>query len=306
MYHGISGKSEMDDFLNLNRKHLYVDEFEKHLKLLTKYCSPVSLNSVISNEKLPANPVVITFDDGYKNNYIYAFPLLKKYHVPATIFITTGFIDKTDFLWTDELSAMIARAEMVNTNMSWKNKEITLEISDFEKKKKTICFLKDYAKSLSESEKKYFIEQLGKSLNCNYDWNNLDPLNSPMTWGEIREMNNDELISIGSHTVSHPILANCTPEQQRIELAFSKKRINEELDTECISFAYPNGQPMDYNHKTLELLRELGYKNAVTAVSGYADPGETDNYQLNRFGGDMEIDEFGTVVTGLSRLIGTI
>jgi peptidoglycan/xylan/chitin deacetylase (PgdA/CDA1 family) len=306
MYHGISCRNEKNNLTDANGKHLYIDEFENHLKLLIKYCTPVSLESVISNEKLPGNPVVLTFDDGYKNNFLYAYPLLKKYKVPATIFVTTGFIDRTHFLWADEIELIILEAEFQKTTLLWQNETIALDLSNPEEKFKTSHVLKKFLKSISESQKNCFIERLRELLQISYDWNSLDSLISPLTWYEIREMNSDELISIGSHTVSHPILSNCTPEQQRFELELSKQRIYEELGTDCISFAYPNGRFTDYNHETIGLLRNLGYKAAVTTISGYIDRNRVDNFQLNRFGGIMSIDEFGTVITGLSRLVGTI
>ena len=306
MYHGIAYNIERNNLTNYSGKHLPANIFEKQLKLITKYCSPVSLESIISDQKLPANPVMLTFDDGYMNNYTYAYPLLKKYKVPATIFVATGFIDQSHFLWTDEIETIITKAEPERYRFNWENETMALELSNHADKLRTFFFLTQYAKSLTAFQKNRFIEELRKFLCSEYDWNSLDPLYLPLTWDQIREMNEDDLISIGSHTVSHPILAKCTLQQQRTELELSKQRINEELGLDCISFAYPNGKFTDYNHETIRLLRNLGYKFAVTAVSGYINQDRRDNYQLNRFGSVMSLEELGTVATGLSRLVGTI
>jgi peptidoglycan/xylan/chitin deacetylase (PgdA/CDA1 family) len=306
MYHGFSHRDNINRFTNYSGKHLNIEEFEYQLKLLTKYCTPVTLDTVLTNEKLPPNPVALTFDDGYKNNYTLAYPLLIKYQVPATIFITTGFIDRTHLLWTDEIDLMILSTDSEKIRFVWQDKDFELKLSNPEEKTHAMIMLKKYAKSLSESDKTCFIDDMRQLLKFDFDWQDLNSLISPLTWEEIREMNNNDLISIGAHTVSHPILSKCSLEQQLSELEVSGRRISEELGTDCFSFAYPNGMYSDYNLDTVRLLKELGYKVAVTAEPGYINPGSCDVFQLYRFGGIMSIDELGTVVTGLSRMAGTI
>jgi hypothetical protein len=171
---------------------------------------------------------------------------------------------------------------------------------------KTICALSIYLKTLTESQKLPFIDKLQELLSIEYDWERVPSLQLPLSWEEIREMNESDVISIGSHTVTHPILSKCTPEQQRNELMFSRQRISEELGKYCTLFAYPNGGITDYNYETIRLLKELGYKSAVTTILGYNDGNNQNNYQLNRFGRGMSVEELGAVITGLSRIVGTI
>lgn len=306
MYHGFSKPLDNKGLTNFEGKHINVDEFENHLKLLTKYCNPISLESAIVNEKLPANPVVLTFDDGYKNNYTYTFPLLKKYNVPATIFLTTGFIDQTNYIWTDRLEYIIDHAPHRNIDFPWKDDYLKLELNSDNEKMRTILSIKNYLKTLPETKKLFFLNTLQRFLEIKYDWDKIPPILLPLTWDEIREMRDSGLFSFGAHTVTHPILSNCTDDQQRKELALSQQRINKELGESAYLFAYPNGGIADYNKKSIELLRELGYLGAVTTIAGYVNPHNQDNFQLNRFGTEGNLEELGTVVTGLSRLVGTI
>jgi peptidoglycan/xylan/chitin deacetylase (PgdA/CDA1 family) len=147
MYHGFSQPTEKHNGLtNFEGKHKSIAEFEEQLKLFTKYCTPVSLEAVAANNKLPPNPVVLTFDDGYKNNYSYAFPLLKKYRVPATIFVTSGFVDKTNFLWTDRLEFIIDHASQKTIEFLWENEKLIFDGNTHNEKAHTLATIKRYLK----------------------------------------------------------------------------------------------------------------------------------------------------------------
>ena len=241
-YHGFSHPTENNGLKKSIAKHLNIDDFEGHLKLITRYCTPISLDQALVNKRLPVNPIVLTFDDGYKNNYTYAFPLLRKYKVPATIFVTTGFIDQTNFLWTDRLEYIIDNTDSQSSNFQWQDCEFTLELSTEKERRKTTEYIKNYLKALPEYKKLLFLDKLQQFLKIEYDWSKIPSLFKPLTWEEIREMKNSGLISIGAHTISHPILSRCTYEQQQRELMFSQQRIAEELNEQCTLFAYPNGQ----------------------------------------------------------------
>lgn len=306
MYHGFSPNSGIDILTNFGGKHLNIEEFENHLKLIIKYCTPISLEKVILNKKLPANPIIITFDDGYKNNYTYAYPLLKKYNVPATIFLTTGFIDQSNYMWSDRLEYIINKAQTGNLDFLWEDDKLQLGLNTEIEKIKSIRSVKNYIKGLSEQKKLSFMEKLHQLLEVEYNWIKIPELLLPLTWDEIRIMKDSGLVSFGSHSVTHPILSKCTLEQQRRELMLSQQRITEELGIECNLFAYPNGEITDYNQETLELLRELKYLCAVTVIPGYVNNNGKDNLQLNRFGAGISLEELGTIITGLSRSVGTV
>lgn len=306
MYHGIAPKDNTDIIANFDGKHLNLEEFENQLKLITKYCNPIALEEALLNKNLPRNPIVLTFDDGYKNNYNYAFPLIKKYNIPITIFLTTGFIDQTDYMWSDRLEYIINKAPPRNLDFLWENDKLKLTLNTENEKKISIRSVKNYLKGLSEQKKLSFIENLQQLLEIDYNWTKIPELLLPLTWEEIRNMKDSGLVSIGSHTVTHPILSKCTLEQQRRELMLSQYRITEELDEECKLFAYPNGNRTDYNLDTITLLKKMKYCAAVTIEPGYISNNGKDNYQLNRFGAGIALEELGTIISGLSHLVGTI
>ena len=122
LYHGFCESRKRGDWTS-DSKFLPISEFEQHLKAYLKYGTPISLSDLLSKERLPSSPIVVTIDDGYANNYDLGFPALKKYNFPATIFLTTGFIDRRLFLWTDWLEFIAANASHGDINIEL-NKEV--------------------------------------------------------------------------------------------------------------------------------------------------------------------------------------
>jgi hypothetical protein len=122
----------------------------------------------------------------------------------------------------------------------------------------------------------------------------------PLKWDQIRKMKESGLISLGSHTVSHPILSRCHSEIQQYELYESKCRIETELNEPCYMFAYPNGQIDDYKIKTIELLKNNKYKVALTANHGYNHINYNNRFELKRWGSNVSIDGLELVVSGAS------
>ncbi len=237
-YHGLSSPQEGNRLIHTGKKQIKTEEFEEHLRIITRYGHPITLEEAVKNKKLPPHPVVLTFDDGYKNNYSYAFPLLKKYHVPATIFVTTGFIDRTAYQWADRLAYIMENAPTEKIDFYWDGDKLTLELRSPAEKEKSIRIIKNYVKNVIPSEKIFlFIENLQNQLGVEYDWSRIPEDQLPLTWDEIRQMKDSGLISIGSHTVTHPILSRCTLEEQRKELSESQQRIADQLGAECNLFA---------------------------------------------------------------------
>jgi len=303
MYHGVSDEANKKNYAN---KHVNVREFENHLRLFRKYCTPIDLETALFGKELPPNPVVLTFDDGYQNNYTHAYPLLEKYNVPATIFLTTGFVNKTHYLWTDRIDYLIKMSRSCDTEFVWQGHKLTLNLSSMELKRETISKIKKYLKSLSNSERQSFVDELQQFFKVGYDWKNITKTRLPLSWDEIRTMKKSGLVTFGAHTVSHPILSKCTLEEQRLELALSKQQIENELQEKCVLFAYPNGEQTDYNQYTISLLREMNYLCAVNTISRYVFGNYKNYFQINRFGTGKSIEEVGTIASGFSRFIGTV
>jgi peptidoglycan/xylan/chitin deacetylase (PgdA/CDA1 family) len=268
-----------DDFdpLNLNVK---IEHFERQIRYLKRNYDIISLEQAVSSltrGQAPGRAVVVTFDDGYKDNYTNAFPILEAYDAPATIFLTVGVIDSEKILWYD----LIANAfkKTLKEKLDLRNyglreyKTSTLGDRTFAAKETAI-----YAKNLSIETRDLFIIDLLKGLDVRYD----DIKNSDLmlTWEDIAGMNNG-LITFGNHGISHTIMTNLTPEEVSRELEDSKKILEQKTGLQVSFFAYPNGRRTDFNAEIKLSLKNSGYSCACTLINGFNKPG-IDRFELRR------------------------
>lgn len=271
MYHGFTDKDNDEGIENDHGKHLHVDKFKRQLEYLSKYHHVISLKEFVrhcaASGKIPANSVVITVDDGYRSNYTLAYPLLRRFGIPATIFLTTRFVDQRQPLWTDRVEYLLARTESSRSAKIKKNKRINEEFKWGPQEQ--------IASAVEELE-----NQTGNSLMKEQE---IPEIYAPLRWSDVLGMVKSGVISIGSHTHSHVILTRCGGDKIEEELALSKRMIEEKTGLECELFCYPNGEKGDFDHHTKQELKEKGYSCGLTTVPGFNDI-SSDVYELRRFG----------------------
>jgi peptidoglycan/xylan/chitin deacetylase (PgdA/CDA1 family) len=299
LYHGFLSNKNLESVNNIfAKKFISSYDFEEHLKLYLRYATPVSLQEVAINRKLPNNALIITIDDGYENNYSVAYPILKKYQVPATIFLTTGFIDRKNVLWTDWLDVILFRARNMKKPFYCHGTKIFLDLEGKKARYLTLQNVKTILKTMPKSYIFHFLTKLQDFLKVEYSWDTMPKGLKPLKWEQISNMKESGLVSFGSHTVTHPILSRCNYEIQQYELYESKSRIEKELNEPCYMFAYPNGQMDDYMIKTIELLKKIKYKVALTAKHGYNRLNNNNRYELRRWGSNISKDSLELVISG--------
>lgn len=240
--------------------------FDKQIRYLTKKCNLISMDTLMdcwqNNKPLPKRAVIITFDDGYKDNYLYAYPILRKYDVPATIFLTSGCINSGNLLWWDKVTHLIAETLL---------SEITIDgIGHFNlrtpsQKWRAISTIRKKIKVLPELDKLAFIKQLQKNTKVQVKVELAGKIY--LSWEEIAEMLKNG-VSFGSHTKTHPVLTKIPVEAADKEISESKKKLEKELAQPITFFSYPNGREGDFDQKTKEILKRNNFKAAVTSVYG--------------------------------------
>jgi hypothetical protein len=158
-----------------------------------------------------------------------------------------------------------------------------------------ISCLLHYAKTLSLQERHRFLDVLGTVLGTGRAPAN-DTTAPWMTWDMVREMSAAG-IEFGGHTVNHPILSMCSPEEQRNEIEQSKIRIEAELGKKLSAFSYPDGQTHSFQAETVRLVREAGYQWGFSHYSGYSTPG-FDPFDLQRVAIEarVKLPEFKSIV----------
>lgn len=226
---------------------------------------------------LPDGTVAITFDDGYASNHDLAFPVLREFDLPATIFVTSGFVDRTENLWFHRLEYAFAKTGQGGDAFGKAAREI---------------------KSLPQEQIGAALDRIESELGTDYAAEaNKPAIFQPLTWAQIREMHDSGVIEFGGHTHRHLIVGRCTTETAREEIQLSHRRLADELGTVPTLFAYPNGQPGDYTAESAALLREAGYTSAVTMSPGFVSAA-CDRFAIPRYGAPTTLAETEGTVSG--------
>ena len=252
-----------------------IKRFDRLLNILSGSFNILSIGEAverISSSTLPARAACITFDDGYLDNYTNAFPILKKYNLPATIFIATDYIGR-GIMWNDivieSIKSFTGKLDLPELDID--NEECTTD----NQRIRIIMDILPKIKHLPQQERESYVSQIESITGYKRAQLMMNP-------DEIIELHNHG-ITIGAHTGSHPILANLSFEESMYEISESKKILEELLNETIDYFAYPNGKPgSDYTGKDVEIVKKLGFKAAVSTQLSIAT--KNDNiYELPRF-----------------------
>lgn len=239
-------------------------QFELQMKYLKENYSIMRFEDDWSN--IREKSVVITFDDGYLDNYRNAWPILEKYQIPATFFVSTGNIDSENEFWWDELSSLIYCNIKLPSRIMYKNKMFSLESNDG---KKLFCqkFRADIM-MMDEAGRRNSLNWLHIILKTPYYSKNV---NREMNSRELRELSKSNLITIGAHTQSHGKLAALSSKQQFTEIYESKKKLEKIIEKEIKYFSYPFGCNGDYDTRTVKIVQECGFLKSAAVKGGLYD-----------------------------------
>jgi peptidoglycan/xylan/chitin deacetylase (PgdA/CDA1 family) len=304
-YHGVTGQTHSLGLLNHAGLHINVGKFAEQMRFLKKNYNiiPLSilLDSIKNRQQLPRYSVVITFDDGYDNNYTHAFPVLLKHNLPATIFLATRYIGRDDLFWADRLEWLF-RSERCLSKIRLKHKNNKPEnISPR-------ILLETYinkCKKISENQKKSFIEELEKTCT---------PVNLPqdpdyrcLNWGQVKEMYESGLVEVGSHTHNHVIMTRVSEEQALKELEASKKALKDGVGISPRSFSYPNGQHSDFDENTHQIVERQGFECALLSIEGL-NRAPASSFGLKRLGihASTALVAFEARVTGFQLFVSNV
>jgi len=254
-----------------------VEAFEKQMRYLSKAYHPEPLEKIVQHlqDGTPSDPpsgsLAITFDDGYRDNYENAYPILKKYGIPATLFLTTGYIGTGEIPWWEKVYHLLSRAKkgaLVSTRSEGPQLNAPFD-------QKSIYRVVRMLKPLDEKERNLTIADFADAFDL---WGE-PPAEKDMmlSWDEVREMS-DHGISFGAHTLTHPLLTHIPPKQAQNEIHLSKKIIEEQIGKRVITFAYPGG---DFDARIKKMVKDAGYSAAVSTIPGY-NSSKSNLYMLKR------------------------
>ncbi len=301
MYHRILPKTDPRYATEQPGMLVTPESLDLHLATLKQYFEPIHLNEWLTRKKndlpLPKKSVAITFDDGWADNYEYAFPLLKKHTVPATIFLVTNLINTDKTFWPERLASLVdsiaknnpelflhqASAWLHKLNVQYQFNSIptTLELDDIINK----------AKQYTDEEINNLIDKLSSQIKT---VKNIDILN----WQQINEMKSSSLLEFGSHTKNHiRMLPGLDQKVIEDEVAGSQVLLFEKLKLPVALFCYPNGNITTAAEKIVA----ENYFAACTTSKGWVT-NKSNFHQLPRIG--IHDDVSDTRSAFLARLSG--
>jgi peptidoglycan/xylan/chitin deacetylase (PgdA/CDA1 family) len=275
-------------------------EFEKHLDYLTSRYQIVTLSSVAEHlatgKSLPAGAAVITIDDGYRDTYEIAYPILRRRGLTATLFVVTNFLDNKCWLWTDKLRYLMVRTELDTVEARVGGRSCHIELSDRSSRLRAAEQVNYQLKAMPDDAKDGAIKRLASLLKVELPA--LPPPEfSAINWEEVREMESAG-IEIGSHTVTHPLLTNIGIERLRRELTESRNRLEDVLDHRVDLFCYPNGNS---SAAVVQEVERAGYRCAVTTDPGFNDD-RSNPLTLRRFGTESDLAHFVQSTSGFEQI----
>lgn len=209
---------------------------------------------------------VITFDDGWQDNYQYAFPLLRELNLPATIFLATGLIGTGKWFWPEELAWCITHACKITTLTLFP--AALLDILNYDSRRHgdlegRIDRIIEIVKEWDPLRREKLVECCTR---CRQSVCKGESERLLLSWDEVREMNDSGLVSFGSHTVSHVLLDQMQGQELHYQLAESMEHLKREISDPVELLAYPNG---NLSPGVVEMLPECGYRAAVTTARGF-------------------------------------
>ena len=217
---------------------------------------------------VPPGLAVITIDDGYRDCYEIAFPILRERNIPATAFVVTGFIDQETWLWTDKVRYLTARAAGSFLETHIDDQSLRIRLDGRASRLRGADRVNTELKLIADDAKDDAIREIADSLGVSLPDAPPDEF-LPLTWEHVREMDSS-VIEIGSHTVTHPILTQTGTKRIRYELAESRARLEGVLRRRVDLLGYPNG---NHDPSVQDEAARAGYRCAVTADYGLNNGG---------------------------------
>jgi peptidoglycan/xylan/chitin deacetylase (PgdA/CDA1 family) len=257
---------------------LPTEVFDRQMRLIARHYVALPVEELVDRLRagaVPRNAVAITFDDGYRDVLTHAAPILARYHLPATVFLATGFIGTGETPWYDRLANALKATSASRVSMPFSDEVLPLETT--EDRLRALSRLQGHLKGLPEVDSRKALDDLLDSLGGGKPDREK---NAFLRWDEVHALRGLGF-RIGAHTVSHPILSRLSLDRARAEVIESKRAIEARCGIAPRAFAYPNGGEADYTPEVVELVQSAGFDCAVTTRFGL-NTARTSPWELRR------------------------
>lgn len=265
-YHGINeGPCSLNLFLNPRKFSAQMRFFRDHYSVIPLAQAEILLQN---GHRPDQDYIVLTFDDGYKDNYQFAFPILSELGLPATIFLTTEPIDTgfPTFVYALILALHAGPVKLLDLSRHGLGR---LYLVDDTSRQGAVAKIDQHSKQLAPVERQALLDDILAQLNLTRESPGFQ--GKMLSWDDIRQMRRSG-ITFGAHTVTHPVLARLELAEIRREISESKRAIEQQLGERITSFAYPYGTQKEVNQAVVDIVRESGFSSAVVLLEDHESP----------------------------------
>lgn len=242
------------------------DAFATQMELVARECTPVTLDDVLGmlrGEPLPPNPVLVTFDDGYKDNREHAFPVLDRLGIPAVFFVATSYVGAGRLFWWDRVATLFGHSTVAVARLRYPTDVILRVRAEPEQSRQIVL---RFIKTCRGLDVDRFLDELAAALGVPWDddADRAAAASLVMTWDDVRELASAGM-EIGSHTHTHRVLHTLDTETVVAELVRSRSEIEKATGKRPRAISYPVGRPLRKMPALMRAVRDAGYQIGFTA-----------------------------------------
>ncbi|QGY39168.1 polysaccharide deacetylase family protein [Pseudodesulfovibrio cashew] len=259
------------------------EDFDAQMRVLSEYFDVISLEQAVSRLRegvSSRNCVCVTFDDGFRDNWTTAYPILEKYCVPATVFVAMDAV-RNGSLWFYDFDMAVfggssSEADLTSVGLgrhTWKGVAGREEVA---------CRLHASLKKMSHEDRLAIVGKVAEGKRVE---------RVMMTPDECRELASSKWVDVGAHTISHPLLAQLDEVELQREIGEGKVMLEDMIHSKVSLFSYPNGTRNDFDDRVISVVKKAGFIAATTTMPGLNVPGD-DLYSLKRF--DVSFGYYGS------------
>jgi peptidoglycan/xylan/chitin deacetylase (PgdA/CDA1 family) len=273
LYHRVVGAEGLGE-LDPDLVDATPEEFEQQMKFLRRHFVPVALEDVSAaatdpmGAQLPPNAVLVSFDDGYRDNYEHALPILQRQGLKAAFFVSTSYITERRLFWWEQVSLFIRTARVANAKLTYPI-PTELDLSNDAGRGAAMKQINRLIKDQFALDIDRLLRDLAAA--CGVDWSaereHALADKALMTWEQVRGLI-DAGMAVGSHTCNHRVLQTLPPDALNRELTASRSELETRLGVPIDSIAYPVGRSIASRPAIMQALARAGYRVGFTAVPG--------------------------------------
>lgn len=266
-FHRVCPRSERSRVNANSRLEVTPEYLENVIKFLaTQGYEVISLEQLLDifdGRKINKKFAIFTFDDGYADIFTYAYPIFKKYNVPFTVYVTTNFPDRKAVMWWNLLENLILQNSRLSIEVN--SNTVEFDCSSIEQKENVFCRINSIIMNEYKNDRQQQIKKFFDSYNIDiYE----ETAKLALSWKQIEQLAKDSLVTIGSHTINHFPLNQLSSLDVEYEISESKRIIESHINRSVEHFCYPFGTDKEIGIRECDLVKQCGFKTALTSRKG--------------------------------------